>query len=45
MRFQNAAIGALLEARCSEGYLVDLFGDTDLDALHGKCVIIKPNDM
>jgi len=45
MRFQNAAIGALLEARSSEAYLVDLVGDTNLDALHGKCVIIKPNDM
>ncbi|XP_036127193.1 histone H3.3A-like [Molossus molossus] len=43
LRFQSAAIGALQEA--SEAYLVGLFEDTNLCALHAKCVTIMPKDI
>merc|ERR1711996_175419 len=42
-RFQNAAIGALQEA--SEAYLVGLFEDTNLCAIHAKRVTIMPKDI
>ena len=43
LRFQSAAILALQEA--SEAYLVSLFEDTNLCALHAKRVTIMPKDM
>ena len=43
IRFQSAAVGALQEA--SEDYLVGLFEDTNLCALHAKRVTITPRDM
>ncbi|KAE8241688.1 hypothetical protein A4X13_0g7304 [Tilletia indica] len=43
VRFQSAAIGALQEA--SEAYLVSLFADTNLAAIHAKRVTIQPKDM
>ncbi|EGW01180.1 Histone H3.3 [Cricetulus griseus] len=43
LRFQSAAIGALQEA--SEAYLVGLFEDTNLCALHAKRVTIMPKDI
>jgi histone H3 len=43
MRFQSLAILALQEA--SEAHLVGLFEDTNLCALHPKCVTIMPNDL
>ncbi|XP_075395349.1 histone H3.3 type 2-like [Tenrec ecaudatus] len=43
LRFQSAAIGALQEA--SEAYLVGLFEDTNLCAMHAKRVTIMPKDM
>jgi histone H3 len=43
LRFQSHAICALQEA--SEAYLVDLFGDTNLCAIHAKRVTIFPKDM
>ena len=43
LRFQSAAIAALQEA--SEAYLVGLFEDTNLCAIHGKRVTIMPKDM
>ncbi|VDM52263.1 unnamed protein product [Angiostrongylus costaricensis] len=49
LRFQSAAIGALqatniiLEA--SEAYLVGLFEDTNLCAIHAKRVTIMPKDI
>ncbi|XP_032985871.1 histone H3.3A-like [Rhinolophus ferrumequinum] len=42
LRFQSAAIGALQEA--SEAYLVGLFEDTNLCAIHAKRVTIIPKD-
>ncbi|KAM3863099.1 histone H3.3A-like [Diretmus argenteus] len=42
-RFQSAAIGALQEA--SEAYLVGLFEDTNMCAIHAKRVTIMPKDM
>jgi len=42
-RFQSAAVLALQEA--SEYYLVGLFEDTNLCAIHGKRVTIMPKDM
>jgi histone H3 len=42
-RFQVAAIAALQEA--SEAYLVGLFEDTNLCAIHAKRVTIMPKDM
>ncbi|XP_006883572.1 PREDICTED: histone H3.3C-like [Elephantulus edwardii] len=41
--FQSTAIGALQEA--SEAYLVGLFEDTKLCAVHAKRVTITPKDM
>ena len=43
LRFQSAAILALQEA--SESYLVALFEDTNLCAIHAKRVTIFPKDM
>ncbi|OPJ88586.1 hypothetical protein AV530_003100 [Patagioenas fasciata monilis] len=43
LRFQSAAIGALQEA--SEAYLVGLFEDTNLCAIHAKRVTIMPKDI
>lgn len=43
LRFQSAAIAALQEA--SEAYLVSLFEDTNLCAIHAKRVTIMPKDM
>ena len=43
MRFQASALGAIQEA--SEAYLVTLFEDTNLCALHAKRVTIFPKDM
>ena len=43
LRFQAKAIGALHEA--SEYYLVGLFKDTNLCAIHAKHVTIMPKDM
>lgn len=43
LRFQSSAIAALQEA--SEVYLVSLFADTNLCALHAKRVTITVKDM
>ena len=43
MRFQNSAIGALQEA--AEAYLVGLFEDTNLCAIHAKQITIMPRDI
>ncbi|XP_014927166.1 histone H3.3A-like [Acinonyx jubatus] len=43
LRFQSAAISALQEA--SEAYLVSLFEDTSLCAIHAKRVTIMPKDV
>lgn len=43
LRFQSAAMGALQEA--AEAYLVSLFEDTNLCAIHAKRVTIMPKDM
>ena len=43
LRFQSSAILALQEA--SESYLVSLFEDTNLCAIHAKRVTIMPKDM
>jgi histone H3 len=43
LRFQNSAILALQEA--GESYLVGLFEDTNLCAIHAKRVTIMPKDM
>ena len=43
IRFQSSAILALQEA--SEAYLVNLFEDTNLCAIHAKRVTIMPKDM
>ncbi len=43
IRFQSAALAALQEA--SEMFLVGLFDDTNLAAIHAKRVTIKPEDM
>jgi histone H3 len=43
LRFQNAVIGALQEA--SEAYLVGLFEDTTLCAIHAKRVTIMPKEI
>ena len=43
VRFNSLAILALQEA--SEAYLVRLFEDTNLCAIHGKRVTIMPKDM
>ena len=43
MRFQSAALAALQEA--AEAYLVGLFEDTNLCAIHAKRVTIMPKDI
>lgn len=43
LRFQTAAILALQEA--AEAYLVGLFEDTNLCAIHAKRITILPRDM
>ena len=43
LRFQSSAIMALQEA--SEAYLVGLFEDTNLCAIHAKRVTIFPKDI
>ena len=43
LRFQSSAILALQEA--SEAYLIGLFEDTNLCALHAKRMTIMPKDM
>eukprot|EP01112_Ceratiomyxa_fruticulosa_P013625 TRINITY_DN383_c0_g1_i4.p2 TRINITY_DN383_c0_g1~~TRINITY_DN383_c0_g1_i4.p2 ORF type:complete len:138 (+),score=26.32 TRINITY_DN383_c0_g1_i4:143-556(+) len=43
LRFQASAIAALQEA--SESYLVGLFEDTNLCAIHAKRVTIMPKDI
>ena len=43
LRFQNSAIGALQEA--VEAYIVRLFEDTNLCAIHAKWVTIMPKDI
>eukprot|EP01115_Flamella_aegyptia_P004198 TRINITY_DN1836_c0_g1_i1.p1 TRINITY_DN1836_c0_g1~~TRINITY_DN1836_c0_g1_i1.p1 ORF type:complete len:136 (+),score=42.24 TRINITY_DN1836_c0_g1_i1:100-507(+) len=43
LRFQSASIAALQEA--SEAYLVGLFEDTNLCAIHAKRVTIMPKDI
>ena len=43
LRFQSSAVLALQEA--CEAYLVELFEDTNLCAIHAKRVTIMPKDM
>ena len=43
LRFQSSAVAALQEA--SEAYLVGLFEDTNLAAIHAKRVTIQPKDI
>ena len=43
LRFQSSAVLALQEA--AEAYLVGLFEDTNLAAIHAKRVIIMPKDI
>jgi histone H3 len=43
LRFQSSAVAALQEA--CEAYLVGLFEDTNLCAIHAKRVTIMPKDM
>ena len=43
LRWQTAAVMALQEA--SEAYLVSLFEDTNLCAIHAKRVTIMPKDI
>ena len=43
LQFQNSAIGALQEA--AEAYLVGLFEDTNLCAIHAKRITIMPRDV
>ncbi|THU45747.1 hypothetical protein C4D60_Mb02t21250 [Musa balbisiana] len=43
LRFQMSAVSALQEA--AEGYLVGLFEDTNLCAIHAKRVTIMPKDI
>ena len=43
LRFQSAAIGAFQEA--AEAYLVGLFEDANLCAIHAKRVTIMPKDI
>jgi len=42
-KFQSTAMLALQEA--AEAYLVGIFKDTNLCAIHAKCVTITPKDM
>ena len=43
LRFQSSAVEALQEA--AEAYLVSLFEDTNLCAIHAKRVTIMPKDI
>ncbi|XP_008046985.1 histone H3.3-like, partial [Carlito syrichta] len=43
LRFQGAAVGALQEA--SEAYLVRLFEDSNLCAIHARRVTVMPKDV
>jgi histone H3 len=43
LQFQSMAILALQET--SKAYLVGLYEDTNLCAIHAKCVTIMPKDM
>ncbi len=43
LRFQSSAVLALQEA--AESYMIGLFEDTNLCAIHGKRVTIMPKDM
>jgi len=43
LRFQSSALGALQES--AEAYLIGLFEDTNLCAIHAKRVTIMPKDM
>ena len=43
VKFQSTAVMALQEA--AEAYLVGLFEDTNLCAIHAKCVTIMPKDI
>ena len=43
LRFQASAIAALQEA--TEAYMVSLFEDSNLCAIHGKRVTVQPRDM
>ena len=43
LRFQSAAILALQEA--AEAFMINLFDDTNLCAIHAKRVTIQPKDM
>lgn len=43
LRFQSAALGALQEA--AEAYLVGLFEDSNLAAIHAKRITIMPKDI
>ncbi|RWS30499.1 histone H3.3-like protein [Leptotrombidium deliense] len=43
LRFQSAAVGALQEA--SEAFLVSMFEDANLCAIHAKRVTIMPKDI
>ncbi|KAJ7900828.1 histone H3 [Mycena leptocephala] len=43
MRFQSTALAALQEA--AEEYLISLFEDTNLAAIHAKRVTIQPKDI
>lgn len=43
LRFQSSAVAALQEA--SEAYLVGLFEDTNLCAIHAKRITIMPKDI
>ena len=43
VRFQSTAVLALQEA--SEAYMVGMFDDTNLCAMHAKRVAIMPRDM
>ena len=43
LRFQSSAVMALQEA--AESYLIGLFEDTNLCAIHAKRVTIMPKDM
>ena len=43
LRFQSSAMMALQEP--PEAYLVSLFADTDLAAIHVKCITIQPKDL
>jgi histone H3 len=43
LQFQSMAVLALQEA--SKAYLVGLYEDTNLCAIHAKCVTIMPKDM